>query len=95
MRPDGQGSGIPLRSLRRDGPWSRRTGRGERCTRARARMIEDDCEIIIDDGALRRLIVDLEMTVSKGQPVERLGGASHRFDSAADKGGESSTACPR
>ncbi len=58
-------------------------------------MIEDDGEIIIDDGTLRRFVVDLEMTVSEGQPVERLCGASHRFDSGADKSGESSTACPR
>jgi hypothetical protein len=58
-------------------------------------MIEDDRKIIVDDGALRRLVVDLEMTVSEGQPVERLCGASHRFDSGADKSGESSTACAR
>ncbi len=55
-------------------------------------MIEDDRKIIIDDGATRRFVVNLEMTISEGQPVERLGGASHRFDSAADKSSESSTA---
>ena len=58
-------------------------------------MIEDDGEIAIDDGALRRFVVDLEMTIGKGQPVERLCGAGHRFDSGADESGESSTACAR
>ena len=58
-------------------------------------MIEDDREIVIDDGALRRVIVNLEMTVSQGQPVERLCGASHRFDRGADKSGKSSPACAR
>ena len=58
-------------------------------------MIEDDGEIIIDDGALRRFIVDLEMTICEGQSVERLCGAGHRFDSGADKSGESSPACAR
>ena len=48
-------------------------------------MIEDDGEIIIDDGALRRFVVNLEMTVREGQSVERLCGAGHRFDSGADK----------
>ena len=95
MRSDGQGSGIPLRSLRRDCPRSRRTSRRERRMRAGARMIEDDREILIDDGALRRVIVNLEMTVSQGQPVERLCGASHRFDRGADKSGKSSPACAR
>ena len=58
-------------------------------------MIEDDGEIIVDDGALRRFVVDLEMTVGEGQPVERLCGAGHRFDSGADKSGEPGTACAR
>ncbi len=58
-------------------------------------MIEDDGEIIIDDGALRRLVVDLEMSVGEGQPVERLGRAGHRFDSGADKRGKSRPACAR
>ena len=51
-------------------------------------MVEDDGEILIDDGALRRFVVDLEMTVSEGQAVECLGGASHRLDRGSDKGGE-------
>src|SRR3984957_58023 len=34
MRLDEQGPRIPLRSLRRNCPWSRWTGRGERGTRA-------------------------------------------------------------
>ena len=58
-------------------------------------MIEDDGEILIDDGALRRLVLDLEMAVSEGQPVERLGGAGHGFGRGADKSGEASTACAR
>jgi len=58
-------------------------------------MIEDDREIIIDDRALRRLVVDLEMTVRESQPVERLGGAGHRFDRGADNRSQSSPAWTR
>ena len=58
-------------------------------------MIEHDSEIAVGDGAIRGFAVDLETTVGEGQPVERLGGAGHRFGGGADKGGEVASASRR
>ena len=32
-------------------------------------MIECDSEIVVDDGALRCLVVNLEMTIGESEPV--------------------------
>ena len=85
---DREGRRIAVRGLRRDCPRSRRTGRRDRGVRPRARMIECDGEVVVDDGALRRLVFDLEMAAGEGQPVERLGGAGHGFGRGADEGGK-------
>ena len=50
-------------------------------------MIECDGEVVVDDGALRRLVFDFEMAAGERQPVERLGGAGHAFGGGADEGG--------
>ncbi len=55
-------------------------------------MIESDGEILVDDGALRRFVLDLEMTVGEGQPVERLGGAGHGLSGGADESGKRGSA---
>jgi hypothetical protein len=52
-------------------------------------MIECDGEVVVDDGALRRLVFDFEMATGERQPVERLGGAGHAFGRDADEGGKS------
>ena len=51
-------------------------------------MIECDGEVLVDDGALRRVVLNLEMSVGEGQPVERLGGAGHGFGGGADDSGK-------
>ena len=85
---DRKGRRIAVRRLRHDFPRSRRTGRRDRGVRARARMIECDGEVVVDDGALRRLVFDFEMAAGERQPVERLGGAGHAFGGGADEGGK-------
>ncbi len=85
---DRKGRRIAVRRLRHDFPRSRRAGRRDRGVRPRARMVECDGEIIVDDGAVRRLVFDFEMAAGERQPVERLGGAGHAFGRGADEGGK-------
>ena len=70
---DREGRRVPVRGLRRNCPRSRRTRRRDRGVRPRARMIESDGEVVVDDGALRRFVLDLEMAVGERKPIERLG----------------------
>ncbi len=58
-------------------------------------MIECDGEILVDDGPVRRVVLDLEMAVGEAQPVERLCGAGHRLDGGPHDRGESAGAVAR
>ena len=51
-------------------------------------MVEHDGEILVDDPALRRIVLDLEIAVGEGQAVERLGGAGHGLGGRADETGD-------
>ena len=79
---------IPVRSLGRDCPRSRWTGRRDRGVRPRTRMIEHDGEILVDDGAFARVVLDFEMAVGERQPVERLSSAGHGLGGGANESGK-------
>ena len=58
-------------------------------------MIEHDREIVVDDGAMRRIVIDLEMAVGERQPVHRLSGAGHDLGHGPDERGETGNALAR
>ena len=53
--------------------------------RPRTRTIEHDGEILVDDGALRRVVLNFKMAIGEGQPVERLSSAGHGFSGGANE----------
>ena len=58
-------------------------------------MIEHDREIVVDDGAMRGVVIDLEMAVGERQAVHGLRGAGHDLGCGPDERGETRNALAR
>ena len=55
-------------------------------------MVKSNGKVTVDDGALRRFVLDFEMAAGERKPIERLGGAGHGFGRGADEGGKAGNA---